>query len=658
MARAGGWLGRTGEKIAEFAQDVSGRTVVDSERLALIEHDATDAKRLRRTLDFIGYSLFNFSMLTGRISGDLRPQARRQIVQQSLVAWVSDPMAGQAVDLYVSFVLGRGVPRPQAHDADVQDLLDETWSDPANQEVATSFPRLVEKLVDYNVQSAVFFLLFDGGDDGRVRLGLLRYDTVEGVRRHPTQWWRILYYRAREQRTEFDYNRGIEVPLYGPDGQPQTVYYERYGAFRADDDATAAADANVAPPPDAMRRDGKVLVLEGNKTSEMAFGVPRMRRLLRWYTAYNEILEAHVDRMKAMASVYMKMTARGASQKELDRLAMMATHGGRSSALGASRDIDQYGVSGYFDAPQAPGVLGQNDALNYEPFKIDSGAGDVNASAPHLRAQFAGGSGFVNPGYFGAEGSSLAGAQAMELPTLKFVEREQELLVESIFRPFGERAIERALETGFLDEWRDPTPSEQEQIDAAEQEGAESPFELNADGRVRRDLGFTVSLPSPLKRAMLDLVNASVQTATAVDPNATNPNLSRWLFGFILREAFDVDDPQRIVDEVLPKHVAQQQADMNAATANPVGANAGQPDDGSVGPDGERHGAGNPYGAPVNSPEAEQRPPAARVTEAARARRRRKSAALEAFDEDVRAVAERELAALAGHNGNGNGNGH
>ena len=55
----------------------------------------------------------------------------------------------------------------------------------------------------------------------------------------------------------------------------------------------------------------------------MAFGVPRMRRLTRWFAAYNETLESHVNRMKAMASIYMQAKVSG-SQRDIDRIGQQA----------------------------------------------------------------------------------------------------------------------------------------------------------------------------------------------------------------------------------------------------------------------------------------------------------------------------------------------
>jgi hypothetical protein len=647
-------IGNISRRLVEVAGEWSGVEINERGTGELVESARDEARKLRRTLDFVGFRLFNFS--AGQ-AWELRPQARRLTAQKSLVAFVEDPMAGHQVSLYLSFVFGRGVPRPIAHDAEVQKALDETAEDPSNKRILTSFEALLEKGIDFNVQSNVFFLVFDDGQDGMVRLSLLPFSIVDDVVRHPKDQFRLLYYKAIEQTYGYDYVQGRRT--VAPGSTPKIVYYEALDAFNEDDPVEAVQDAGLTRAPDGMMRRGKVLHLATNKTSEMAFGVPIMRRLLRWYSAYNKVLESHVDRMAAMASIYMKATEKGAGPRELQRLAVLATN--RQSRLDSP--VPDGGLDDGTPPAGAfgPGMLAQNESLNFEPFKIDAGASDVAASAPHLRAQFAAGGGFANPGYFGSEGGALAGAQAIELPILKFIERDQELWA-GVFRRFYKAAIDRRVELGMISEWRDMTADEQEAMAYAEENGEEPAFEVNEAGQVKRDLSFEFNLPSPLKRAMTDLVSAAVSVATAVDPTAQNPELSRWLFGFLLSEAFDVEDPQRVVDQVLPRHVAEQAAQGQVAidpqTGEPIPTDdQGQPT--STGPDGKQHPPDKPYGGRSQSPPPEDR----QVTETAHGGRRRRSSVVArrrraldtAFDEDVVAVAKRQIEKLSGLSSNGNG---
>jgi hypothetical protein len=625
-----GALGNLSRRIIESVEERTGREIVPRDRMEVLESFESDNRVMRKMLDFIGFTLFNYQGAQPspyRMPNDMLPQARIFFAAQALRAWMDDPTAGQQVDLYVSFVFGRGVPRGAAHDEDVQDVLDRAWNDEANKRVLTSFASLTEKGVDLALQSNVYWTVFDDGMDGMARLSMLDFEDVLDVVRHPVDKYRILYYKVTERTVEYDFTRDAYVTPTGEKGQPAIVYHEKFGAFNKDDPVMAAQDqqATLPTPPAPRLREGKVIHLAVNKTSKMAFGVPRFRRLMRWFTAYNEVLESHVNRMKAAASIYMKQTAKG-DQRKLDQLAQMAT--GRPSRFAEAEEIDPHGRHHMPPGPVNPGILQQNESLNHEPFKIDSGASDVAASVPQLRAQA---SGIFPPTYYGQDAGSLAGQQTVELPVLKFIEREQEQWVNDVFRPFAQANIDAAIRNGDLSEWRDPTEEEVQRIEAHQNEGTPlDGLELDSQtGQVKRDFGFEITLPSPLKRAMGDLVSAAVEIAAAVDPMGQNPEVSRWLFGFALAEAFDVEDPQRIVDQVLPRHVAEQlaggQGEIDPETGQPR-PTPNQEQATATGPDGKQHPAGNPYGARVRSPNPEQRTVAEHAVRGRGARRLRLAA--------------------------------
>lgn len=629
-------LARVGRKLREAVEERTGVELVPSDRLEVLEAAETSDRSARKMLEWLRFKDQTVTMqgAGGRMPTDMTPLARTAAAAQAQRAWMEDPMAGQQVDLYVSFVLGRGVPKPVASDPEVQAVLDACWDDPANKRILTSFDKLVEKAVDLAIQSNVFFTLFDDGTDGMVRVSLLTFEDVQDVVRHPKDKYRILQYRAIERPVKYDYKEGRYVTPIGPAGQPRNVFYEAWDAFdddnpvmRGQDDAAGGRE-RLQPPKD-KQRPGKVVHLAVNKTSEMAFGVPRMRRLTRWFAAYNETLESHVNRMKAMASIYMQAKVQG-TQRDIDRIGQQTT--GRRSAFGASQEV-QPGAGP--QAPMGPGVLASNQSLNFEPFKIDSGASDVAASSPIIRGQFSGA--FPDSYMSGTSQGGVAGDQALELPTLKFIEREQEAWA-GVFRTLARAAIDAAVENGDLTEWRDPTQSETEAILAAEETGDPLSIEIGEGGKVKRNLDFELSLPSPLKRAMGDLVGAAVETASAVDPNGDFPEMSRWLFGFILAQAFDVENPQQIVDQVLPRHLLQQKAEQ-AQQAAGIDPATGLPIDPAVatitGPDGKQHPPDNPGGGKVNAPQPEDR----KVDEARRALD-------DAFDDDVLRVVEEHLEAL------------
>jgi hypothetical protein len=118
---------------------------------------------------------------------------------------MNDPQAGAAVELMNDFVFGRGVPRPRCKDPLVQKVVDDAWDDPDNAEVLTTFEAQLALGVDLAIQSNLFVLSSDDGEDGKVKLSMLRHDDVQGAVPDPEKRHRVLYYIARERALEWDY---------------------------------------------------------------------------------------------------------------------------------------------------------------------------------------------------------------------------------------------------------------------------------------------------------------------------------------------------------------------------------------------------------------------------------------------------------------------
>lgn len=466
-----GILGDVGRRLVETVEDRVGHQLVPRDRVELLESAEGENRALRKTLEFIGFRLYNDPGYTSpwAMPRDLDVRNRIATAKVAHQAWMEDPQAGQHIDLYTSFVLGRGVPQSRAADAEVQEWLDGAWDDAENRRVLTDFGELVALATDLSIQASVPFVFHDDGDDAMARVSTLPFEDVIDVVWHPRQAKRILYYKVREQQLIYDFATGA----YRSVEDPKIVYYEAYGAFDESSNVQRVADAEILDrirPPAELLRPGKVFVLAVNRTSSMAFGIPRMRRLVKWFTAYNETIDATVEKMKASARMYMKATVRG-NENDIARLVQQTT--GRRPSFDASHEHGgapaPYGgaASPYGPAPPSGRMLWGNDAVNFEPMKIDSGSNDLSAAAPTLRGQTSG----QWPGsYINGQAEHLAGASAMELPALKFVEGEQELWRKP-FKILGDLRIRAGIDRGFLTEWRAPTDVEAEQIAAAQAGG-------------------------------------------------------------------------------------------------------------------------------------------------------------------------------------------
>lgn len=639
-----------------------GVTAVRTSRLSALEETAQDARTVRRELDLLAYGTLDY--FSGR-SQDLTPEARRMLAQKARVVWMKDPMAGAAVDLKNDFVLGKGITRPKAKDEQVQAVLDDFWDDDNNKRILTTHAALMALNTDFELQSNVFVLAFDDGEDGKVKLSLLEHDAVRNVVKHPEDRFCHLWYVAEQRREEWDFDHDAPYPATRPSIRDmQVLYYEHWSNYRSK--AEEAEKAGIAPPlrpPEQKIGVGRVYHMSDNRTTEMAFGHPRMDRVLRWYSAYNTFMESRVDMMKAAAAIVMKRKVKG-SPSQVVRQATKALSRSGDLAVDAT-ELPERGAK----------VVTENEEVTHEAFKLDSGAANAAQDASQLRAQVSAATRWPQTYYGDMQNGSLSTSQSLELPVLKGVESGQQR-IEDLVNWGCDLAIERAIDVGRLS--RELTDAERKKRDedaapdaATADVAGQGPPTMNAatglgltaahedkssdEEELERDLSYEFSLPNPLRRALGDIILAIQNIARTFDPNNTNPELSRVLLLVALTE-LEVGDPAEIVERVFPPGyvdpaVAAQQA-AQAAPADPFGEFG--PDAGAVGQDGQRHGPGNAYGVPqqATAPEQMQQawymPPEDR---ALLAKRIDDVAGL--WEATVGEAADQALAALAGTNGHG-----
>jgi len=585
-----------------------GETTVDADELDVMEAMVEDRRVLRQQLDLIGWTLLDYE---GGSEQDLQAVKRRALVQQARVAWQQDAQLGAATDLMNDFCLGRGVPRPKARDEKVQEILDEAWDDEDNQLALTSYPAQLALGTDITLQSNIFLLKFTG-DDGKVKLGMLEHDSVENVVRDPDNRLRVLYYVSRRKQMKWDFQKDGPQLLYdAPERGQRILYYQHWNNEKG----------GLKPPANKTGK-GRVYHVAVNKTSEMAFGHPTMHRVLRWANAFNSLMEARVDAAKAAAAFIMKRKVKG-TPNQIRKMANQALS--TRGELGRTVDSDTSVVAG----PSGGSIITENEQVEHESFKLDSGATGANVDGQMIRSQISAATHFPQH-YLGDIGSAnLATATSMELPVLKAVESRQEVF-EQMFRWFCDQVIHEALEAGRLteelsyEEWAErqedreqegtedapavPTPPKadtQAELGAPDptDEDGEIPEEVPEDER-KRDLSYDFSLPSPLRRMMTELVNSVATVARTFDPNGTNIELTRTLFSIAIGEGLEMSDPAEVTEKVFPPGYTdpamealqqQQQPQEQLPPGITINGNGGAP-----------QGEANPYGAPMaaSTPEA------------------------------------------------------
>ena len=455
------------QKLQEQIETRTGKTVVDQERLKLLEASDVERRAMQKELDLLGWYVLDYQ--SGQHQ-EVKPQERRRMAAQARMVWVQDPVAGANVDLSCQFIFGRGVPKPKASDEKVQEIIDEAWDDPDNKAALTTFSAQTALCTDLVLQSNLFLLFFEG-DDGKVKMGILEHDSVEDAVRDSNNRLRVLYYVARQRTYGWDYSMDrpdIKAAMNQQSPtKPRVMYYQ---SLAATDSETGALDSEDAACPTDKLAEGLVYHIAINRGTEMVFGVPAMRRIVKWMAALNDFMAARVDMTQAAAAFIMRRTVKGSPQQVANIAAKAIS---RQSSL-ASQSIDQPG--GVVQSGPRPGsILNENESVKTEPFALSTQAPQAAQDAQMIRSQIS--SATWPQHYLGDQSNAnLATAQALELPVIKKVEAFQELF-EGLFRTFIDRVIQKAVDAGTLPTEPDargarPPEGEEEQEHGARRPGA------------------------------------------------------------------------------------------------------------------------------------------------------------------------------------------
>ena len=648
----GGLLG----KGLELLESKTGLTVESKEKLGYMEEAVVELGAQTRMLDLLGWTVLDH--FTGR-EHEVKYESRKVMARRATHAWIHDPLVGGAVALMNDFVLGRGIPKPRCADDEVQEIVDEAWDDPDNRRALTEFTEQIALVTDLSLYSNLMFLLFDEGEDGKVKVSTLDYLTVSEAVTDPENRHRVLYYVAKEAKAKWDFKEHKwQIPVMGSPERFKTIYYEHWHNVKDAEDEEDREEP-LEKPKDSDLGKGRVFHVRINRTKEMIFGIPEWQRTLRWATAYNDFMKSRVDMMKAAAAFVMERRVKG-TPNQVAKLAAKAVS--RTSPLSGTSfpiDPDSPADGGLLQpGPRPASVITSNEGVTHEPLRLDSGAGNAQIDASNLRSQFSASTRWPQH-YLGAgDGPGLATATAMELPVLKMIETRQEV-IESIYRWFIDRVIERAVESGKVSEEIEPEPAErreergeqrqerrartlEQHLEEAQETGrqfvtlgrmpsgkrdrrwllvtrdtatftdyyrviVEAHEDKAADEEdTQRDLSYEFGLPSPLKRMMSDLVSSIASIARTFDPNNTNLDLSRTLLYVALGEGLEMENAGEVVNDIFPEGyvdpaiaAAQAQARMEGGPEQQQNGNIFGPENtGKPFPSGP---GGNPYSAPMNA---------------------------------------------------------
>jgi hypothetical protein len=293
------------------------------------------------------------------------------------------PAVRRHVNLLNEFVLGRGIPKPTANDEAVQAEVDEFWEDPDNKRVLTTHQAQVRLNTDLTLQSNIFPLVYDDGDDGIVKLGWEPHDHVEEAVRDPDSHLRILFYLTKTHKRLWDPQRHT----YRVSRERNVVrYYEEFSGLReakADVEAGASRGEELPAIAPELIGKGRVLHVAINRTMGQAFGVPEIARTIRWLTAYNDLMRARVDMAKAAASLIMRRKLRGATAQQVANSALRMSGGSAVAPDVLAR------------APRPGSIVDDLEgAVEHEAFNLNSGSAGALQDAQMIGSQIGAGTGW------------------------------------------------------------------------------------------------------------------------------------------------------------------------------------------------------------------------------------------------------------------------
>lgn len=565
------------DRIRDAVEERVGLTFVPTGELDTLKESLHQFEQFAEEANELAYWAMDY--FSGRPQ-QLRPEKRARLAQRSRIALTEDPLAGAEADLLSNFAFGKGVGMPDAEDEDVQQVIEEAWTDSNNEQKLTGFEatrhRSNQLITAANLYPTAFIR------NGKVRLAFLEPDRVREIICDPEDDERPLWYvyeELPEPRYSFtedrwllpgegDYRSGHRTPPgFGTDergsnplGIGRLVYYPHW---RNVEDVQRERQENGEPPLELppVEKLGKGLVehIRINRIGATQFGTPPWARTLRFYSAMNQLTEAHVSMAQAASTFIAKRVMKG-SPETITRSAnaILAQTGELGAArFGTGEPPEDLVRSGAVPPPAGSFWL-ENEQHRLESLQLNSGAAQAAQTATIVRAPIAAASGFGQHYLGDASNANLATATSLELPTQMTVHAWQATF-EQLYRWFVDITIQAAVRTGRLGGERNVLPEDRPLNELMVREADER---LEAERRTGKSLKYKFAMPYPGRRNLPDVTSSIAAVASGFDMGGNNVPLRRALLLFYATHGLEVEDPRAWVDEVLPEEVGDAIARM------------------------------------------------------------------------------------------------
>lgn len=532
------------QRVAEAFEERVGVAIRPAHRLRELETREEEFASFAAEAEELGLQMLDY--FGGRPS-QLRPEKRKRLAQRSRIAFRVDPLAGGEAKLLANFALGKGVTPPTARDTAVQEVIDEAWTDPNNQDKLTGF-FAQRKLSNELITTAnLFFTLYEA--NGRIRVSRRSQDRVIDIIPDPEDEGRPLWYLIEQVPFHWDFDQDM-ADVTRVAGPPKKLYWPHWrnveDARMEREQFPVEGEADWKEPPPEKTAAGVVYHVAINQLGDELFGTPPWARTLRFYSAMNVLTESHVAMAQGAASIIAKRTMVGTPNQMVKSAGSLLAQTGEIGTRGAELSGGKRFAPDGADPIPPASWWGETDTDKLEPIKMDSGAGQMIQSSQIVRAPISAASQFGQHYLGDPSNTNLATASTLELPTDMNVSEWQEVF-EQIFRWFTDRAIEAAVKAGRLG-GRVKTDGMRALGELRLQE-AEDRAEM--EKRTGKDLGYEFQMPYPGRRPINDVATLVDTTLSVFDPNGENIPLRKQCLRYLFTHAFELADPSHAVEEAI-----------------------------------------------------------------------------------------------------------
>jgi len=361
--------------------------------LRQLQASAQDLGRLATTAESVGLTLADIELgledigwirvgTGGREQTDLQPWERKVLVQRSRVYYQRDPLVTQAVRLHTDYTFARPLTFKARDDA-VGELIRALLDGPVNRKTIGSLAAQRRQSDRLLVDGERFLACFIGTSDEPVKVRGIDCVQVEEIVTNP-----------EDAEDIWGYKRIWVTPA----GKPRTDFYADWDA---DDDAVDGLRERAAKDQGGELQDPETV-----RVSQIAMnsigqrGLPLCAAGLDWSQAHRKFMEDRATITRALAAFAFKKKVKGGPAAVAAMKAPFATDPRTLSNL----------------PPGAGSTWLENEGVDLQQMRIDTGARNAETDARMLKLLFAASTGIAEPFFGNADNSNLATAKTLLRP--------------------------------------------------------------------------------------------------------------------------------------------------------------------------------------------------------------------------------------------------